>query len=80
MADARGAMALRQAAAEPELDAQVAVLATHLELCARIVIFCLCQQSVLSIILYVVLFVCCPISSSFTTLLPTHQVKHSKMT
>jgi len=35
MADARGAMALRLAAAEPELDAQVAVLAIHLQLNAR---------------------------------------------
>ena len=39
MADARGAMALRQAASEPELDAQVAVLAIHLQLYAR-VFFC----------------------------------------
>jgi len=39
MADARGAMALRQAAVEPELDVQVAVLAIHLQLYAR-VFFC----------------------------------------
>ena len=32
MADARGVMALRQAAAEPELDAQAAILAIHLQL------------------------------------------------
>jgi len=43
MADARGAMALRQAAAEPELDAQVAVLAIHLQLYAC-VFFCLLRQ------------------------------------
>jgi len=36
MADARGALALRQAADEPELDAQVAILAIHLQLYARI--------------------------------------------
>jgi len=36
MADARGALALRQAAAEPQLDAQVAILAIHLQLYARI--------------------------------------------
>jgi len=36
MADARGAMALKYAAAEPQLDAQVAILAIHLQLYARI--------------------------------------------
>jgi len=36
MADARGAMALKHAAAEPEPDAQVAILAIHLQLYARI--------------------------------------------
>ena len=46
MADARGAMALRQAAAEPELDAQVAVLAIHLQLYARDLFCCIHQQSV----------------------------------
>ena len=43
MADARGAMTLRQAATEPELDAQVAILAIHLQLYVR-AFFCRLRQ------------------------------------
>lgn len=59
MADARGVLALRQAEAEPQLDVQIAILAMHLHLYARILISCLYLQLMSTLCLLLLSIWCC---------------------